>query len=86
MYRRSRQEVNSSEYVYTNQNIAIRAGQVWPALEVIDGYFGMEGNGLTQGNPIPLGIALTSTDAFAVDCVDGEILAVDFHNVGYLHL
>ena len=72
--------------VCTNQNIAMLAGLLWPDLSVIDGYEGMEGNGPTQGDPVPLGIALTSTDALAADRVACEIMAVDFHNVGYLHL
>jgi uncharacterized protein (DUF362 family) len=69
----------------TNRIIADIAEHVWPDLSVIDGHEGMEGDGPTRGEAVPLGIAVSSTDALAADRVVCEIMGVDFHTVGYLH-
>jgi uncharacterized protein (DUF362 family) len=69
----------------TNRNIAKIASHIWPALAVIDGFTGMEGNGPTHGNPIDVGIAISSTDPLAADRVACETMGIDFNKVGYLH-
>ena len=68
-----------------NMFIADIAEQVWPDLAVIDGSEGMEGDGPSGGQAVPLGIAIASTDALAADRVGCEIMGVDLHDVGYLH-
>lgn len=69
----------------TNQFIAGIAEQAWPDLAAIDGFEGMEGDGPSCGEAVPLGIAIASTDALAADRVACEIMGVDLHDVGYLH-
>lgn len=69
----------------TNQYLAGIAEQAWPDLSVIDGYEGMEGDGPSHGEAVPLGISIASTDALAADRVGCEIMGVDLHDVGYLH-
>jgi uncharacterized protein (DUF362 family) len=69
----------------TNRYIAGIAGQVWPNLSVINGFEGMEGDGPSHGEAVPLGIAISSTDALVADRVGCEIMGVDLHDVGYLH-
>lgn len=69
----------------TNRNIADLAGQAWPDLASIDGFEGMEGDGPTRGSPVPLGLALASTDALAADRVACKIMGIDLQSVGYLH-
>ena len=69
----------------TNINIAGLAGHVWPALAVIDGFEGMEGDGPTGGDPVLLDVAIAGADALAADRVACEIMGVVFHSVGYLH-
>ena len=69
----------------TNLNIAGLAKKVWPALAVIDGFEGMEGDGPTNGDPVLLNLAMAGTDALATDRVACEIMGVDLHSVGYLH-
>jgi uncharacterized protein (DUF362 family) len=69
----------------TNMNIAKLARPVWPALSVIDGFEGMEGDGPTCGDPVLLHLAIAGTDALAADRVACEIMGVDFQSVGYLH-
>ncbi len=68
-----------------NLIIAELAGLVWPDLAVIDGFEGMEGDGPTHGEPVPLEIGIASSDALAADRVACEIMGVQFHDVGYLH-
>lgn len=69
----------------TNLNIAKLAGLVWPDLAVIDGLEGMEGDGPTFGDPINVGVAISSTDPLAADRVACEVMGVDFSRVGYLN-
>jgi uncharacterized protein (DUF362 family) len=69
----------------TNLNIARLAGLVWPDLAAIDGFEGMEGEGPSQGDPVPLGIAISGTDALSADRVACEVMGVDFSKVGYLY-
>ena len=69
----------------TNRYIAGIAEHIWPDLSVIDGFEGMEGDGPTRGDPVSLGVAISSADALAADRVACEIMGVDFHRVGYLH-
>ena len=69
----------------TNMNIAKLAGLVWPDLAVIDGLEGMEGNGPSLGDPINVGVAISSTDPMAADRVACEVMGVEFSKVGYLY-
>ncbi len=69
----------------TNLNIAKLAGLVRPDLAVIDGLEGMEGNGPCRGDPINVGVAISSTDPMAADRVACEVVGVDFSRVGYLN-
>ena len=51
---------------------------VWPALFVMDGVLGMEGNGPSlQGNPRHIGVLLASQDAVAMDAVVCQIIGLD---------
>lgn len=69
----------------TNLNIAKLARLLWPDLAVIDGLEGMEGNGPIFGDPIDVGVAISSTDPMAADVVACEVMGVDFSRVGYLN-
>ncbi len=69
----------------TNLNIAKLAGLVRPDLAVIDGLEGMEGNGPCRGDPINVGVAISSSDPMAADRVACEVVGVDFSRVGYLN-
>jgi uncharacterized protein (DUF362 family) len=69
----------------TNKCMADIAKHIWPDLSIIDGFEGMEGDGPSRGEEVPLGIAISSTDALAADRVGCEIMGVDLHDVGYLH-
>jgi uncharacterized protein (DUF362 family) len=68
-----------------NLNLAKLAPLVMPHLAVIDGFQAMEGNGPTQGTPVPLRLALASVDALAADTVATSLMGFDVDDIGYLH-
>lgn len=51
---------------------------------LIDGYEGMEGNGPSQGTPVPSRVAIASTDFIAADRVGVEAMGIDATWMGYL--
>jgi uncharacterized protein (DUF362 family) len=68
-----------------NLNLALLAPHVVPHLSVIDGFEAMEGNGPSEGDPVPWRIALASTDALAADVTTAALMGFDPDEVGYLH-
>ncbi len=72
-------------YPVINLNLALLAPLVAPQLAVIDGFEAMEGNGPTHGTPVPMRLALASTDALAADVVGAALMGFDVDEVGYLH-
>jgi uncharacterized protein (DUF362 family) len=67
-----------------NFNLFMLAQKIPPALTVIDGLEGMEGNGPTTGTPIDHKVALASTDFIAADRVGCQLMGLDPGDVGYL--
>ena len=55
-----------------------------PALAVIDGVIGMEGEGPVKGTPIASRVALAGTNALAVDIAGSEVMGFDYRTIGYL--
>jgi uncharacterized protein (DUF362 family) len=53
------------------------ANAIAPALTIMDGIIGHEGNGPSGGEPRDLGILGASTDVFALDRVMVEVLGID---------
>jgi uncharacterized protein (DUF362 family)/Pyruvate/2-oxoacid:ferredoxin oxidoreductase delta subunit len=49
---------------------------VQPALTILDGVVGMEGNGPGSGDPVPLGLILASQDALSIDLVVCDLLGI----------
>ena len=72
-------------YPVINLNLALIAPMVKPHLSVIDGFEAMEGNGPSEGDPVPWRIALASTDALAADVTAATLMGFDPDDVGYLH-
>lgn len=70
----------------THYDILLTAQRMWNTmnLNVIDGYEGMEGNGPSQGTPVPSRIAVASTDFVAADRVGVEAMGIDPGYPGYL--
>ena len=70
-----------------NYNMAIVAAKMRPhwGVALVDGFEGMEGNGPSNGTPVPSRIALASTDYFAVDRVGVETMGIPGHALGYLN-
>ena len=67
-----------------NFNLYLMAHKVRPALAVIDGFVGMEGNGPRSGTPVEHGIALAGLDVIAVDRIGLALMGINYAEVGYL--
>ncbi len=67
-----------------NLNLYHIVRKVYPHLAVIDGYEGMEGDGPVNGDPVPLGVAVASTDFVAVDATAARVMGFDPAGIGYL--
>lgn len=70
----------------THYDIMVTAQRMWKNmnLDVIDGFEGMEGNGPSQGTPVPSRVAIASTDFVAADRVGVEAMGLDAGYPGYL--
>ncbi|MFQ6120080.1 MAG: DUF362 domain-containing protein [Methanosarcinales archaeon] len=68
-----------------HKNLFALFKKVLPDLSVIDGFFGMEGNGPTSGNGIKHGIAIASTDPVKADALSAKIMGFNPEDIGYLY-
>jgi uncharacterized protein (DUF362 family) len=68
---------------YSMAITALHMRRNW-GVAVIDGFEGMEGNGPTTGDPVPMHIALAGPDYLAVDRVAIETMGIPAHAVGYM--
>jgi len=70
----------------TQYNLFLGAQALKPfwGATVIDGYEGMEGNGPSQGTPVPSRIAIAGTDYVAADRVGVECMGINPDWMGYL--
>jgi uncharacterized protein (DUF362 family) len=68
-----------------HHNIATFAKLVWPDLVVLDGLYGMEGDGPVDGIPIRLNIAIASTDPLKADALAARVMGFEPETIGYLY-
>ncbi len=68
-----------------HHNIATFAKLVWPDLVVLDGLWGMEGNGPVDGIPIRLNVAIASTDPLKADALAARVMGLEPEKIGYLY-
>ena len=59
---------------------------VKPALSIVDGVVGMEGNGPTMGKPREIGVLVASRSPYACDRICAEIIGLEEENVPTLAL
>ena len=73
-------------YTLLNLNLFLMAWQgLVPDVSVLDGWEAMEGDGPTDGTPVPWRVAIAGTDALAVDAFAAEAMGFHLHDVGYLY-
>ena len=60
------------------------AAAVRPALAIVDGIVGMEGNGPIQGTPVDAGVLVFGDDPVATDVTAAGLMGVDPERVAYL--
>jgi uncharacterized protein (DUF362 family) len=68
-----------------NINLAMLAPLLHPALTVIDGFEGMEGEGPLAGDPVEHKVCVASLDYLAADVVGASLMGVNPADLGYLH-
>jgi uncharacterized protein (DUF362 family) len=68
-----------------NLNLFALAPHFHPHLSVIDGFEAMEGDGPSEGDPVPWRIALASLDWLAADVTTAGLMGFDLEEVGYLY-
>ena len=56
-----------------------------PQLTVMDARVAIEGNGPTKGNPVKMGLMLTSNCALATDVIASKIMGFNMEEIGYLN-
>ncbi|HLC39151.1 MAG TPA: DUF362 domain-containing protein [Patescibacteria group bacterium] len=67
-----------------NLSIAKIAKKVWPSLSVLDGFWGMEGNGPVEGEKVEFKTAIASLDAMAADVMGTILMGYNPQEIGYL--
>jgi uncharacterized protein (DUF362 family) len=77
--------LHGSGFHAINYNMAMLACKLHPALAVIDGYEGMEGNGPTLGTAISHKVCVAGCDWLSADRVGVELMGIDFAKIGYLN-
>jgi uncharacterized protein (DUF362 family) len=55
-----------------------------PALTVIDGFVGMEGNGPIDGTPIQMNLIIAGTDPVATDATAARIMGFNPHEIAHI--
>ena len=68
-----------------HKNIYAVLKKIAPALSLIDGTIGLEGNGPIMGRPIKVGVGLGGFDPVAVDAVSAYLIGLDPFEIGYLY-
>ena len=71
-------------YPVHNLNMYLLARAYLPHLSIIDGFIGMEGEGPVFGNPVEWGVAITSCDPVAADCLAAQLMGFEISDIGYL--
>jgi len=81
------QETKKQKFIREiNQTLAKLAERLYPDIAVIDGFYGMQGNGPVDGDPVNSQLAIASTDFLAADAVGAAVMGIDVQNIGYLCL
>ncbi len=69
-----------------NKNLFYIGKKIMPNLVIIDGFYGMEGDGPVYGRRKKLNIAIASTDSVKADSVAAKVMGFNPEKIGYLWL
>lgn len=72
--------------VCLHQNLFRLGKKIMPDLVVIDGWWGMEGDGPVYGRRRKLGVAIASTDPLKADGLGTRVMGFNPQKIGYLQL
>lgn len=79
-------QIYQKSVVCLHQNLFRLGKKIMPDLVVIDGWWGMEGDGPVYGRRRNLGVAIASTDPIAADAVGAKVIGFEPEKIGYLRL
>lgn len=68
-----------------HHNVASFSKVVWPDLVVLDGLYGMDGQGPVDGYPVRMNLAIASADALKADGVAARVIGLNPEDIGYLY-
>lgn len=68
-----------------HKNLLAFFKEVKPDLAIVDGFYGMEGDGPVAGEGIELGMAIASTDPVKADALSAKIMGFEPEEIGYLY-
>lgn len=69
-----------------HKNLATIGKIIMPDLVVLDGWWGMEGDGPVYGRRRNLGVAIASADPVKADAVGAKVIGFEPEKIGYLRL
>jgi len=55
-----------------------------PAVTVIDGFVGMEGNGPVDGTPVPMNLIIAGTDPVATDATAARVMGFNPYKITHI--
>lgn len=68
-----------------HKNLLAFFKEVKPDLAIVDGFYGVEGDGPVAGEGIKIGIAIASTDPVKADALGAKIMGFEPEEIGYLY-
>jgi len=69
-----------------HKNLVKVGKSIMPDLVVLDGWWGMEGDGPVYGRRRKLGVAIASIDPIAADAIGAKVIGFEPEKIGYLQL
>lgn len=82
--RHGRGNLHEGGYRKINEKIARLAQHIRPHLAIVDAFEAMEGEGPSHGEPVKMNLALTGSNAIAVDSLAAFLMGFEASDIGYL--
>ena len=68
-----------------HHNLVTMAKNIYPDLVVIDGYYGMEGDGPIDGSPVKMDLCVASADPLKADSTAARCMGFKPEEIGYIY-
>ncbi len=77
--------LNHNGYKAINLSLAKLAENLNLGLSILDGFYGIEGDGPSRGDSVEMRAAVTGTDFVSVDTVGAVLMGINPYKIGYLN-